>query len=269
MACSRRTRPKTNDGPRSSARSSAARVRQSRQQTWFASKRLLEKLNTAGLPPLLQTRTVRLRREAPARPVGDYCRCVTRRVSMARMLIQTPKTQGIFTRVSIELRQVERPLPQLLVTAVECSPGGLAEPEVRLQHFHRMLDGDGEMPAHLVRRAIGIATAYRLGQFLMASWRIIRLRPSHHAEPDRRQCVRLFDRVEQRRASSALRDAGVKFLMHRLIERAVQLHRQLIDANGQLFQLGTFPGCGNARESHCRLHLEGFTHDVVSLDIFG
>ena len=111
------------------------------------------------------------------------------------------------------------------------------------------------------------AAAHRVGQLLMPRRRI--LGPSHHTEPDRRQRVRLLDRIQQRRASRALRDPCVELLMHRLIQRTVHLHRQLIHAHRQLLQLGALAGRGDLREPHGRLHFERLADDVVSLHVFG
>ncbi len=124
------------------------------------------------------------------------------------------------------------------------------------------------MAPHFVCRAVRIAAAHRLGKFLMAGRRIVRLRRSHDAEPDRRERVRFLDRIEQRGTARALRDPRMKFLMHRLIERTVHLLRQLIDPRGKLLQLSAFARCRDLSEADRRLYLERFAHDVVSLHVF-
>jgi len=65
-----------------------------------------------------------------------------------------------------------------------------------------------------------------------------------------------------------LRDARMKLLMHRLIQRAIHLLGQLIDTRGQLLQLATLARHGDLCESDGGLHLERFADDVMSLHVF-
>ena len=57
----------------------------------------------------------------------------------------------------MELRQVERSLTEPFIAAMERTASRLTQLEVRLQHFHRMLDGHCQVAPHFVRRAVRIA----------------------------------------------------------------------------------------------------------------
>src|SRR4051812_41285338 len=78
-----------------------------------------------------------------------------------------------------------------------------------------------------------------------------------------------LERIEQRRAATALGDARVQAMVLAKIALSVGLHRQRIDAYCPLPQLRALALRRELREPHRRLPFERLADDVMSLHVFG
>ena len=111
---------------------------------------------------------------------------------------------------------------QFPIAAMERAPGGFPQLEVRLKHLEGMFHADDDVLADRFRGHCRVAAAQGVHEILVPSRRVVGIRLPHDAEPDRGQRVRALDRVEQRRAARALRDARVQFLMDVEVDGAIR-----------------------------------------------
>ena len=118
---------------------------------------------------------------------------------------------------------------------------------------------------------VGLAVAQRFSQFGDAgSVESVGLGLPQHAEPDRRQCVRLLDRSSSAGHRAHLRDAGVQLLMHGLIQHAVRSAVPRTSTRlASFFSSMRSRGVATCAKRMRRLHFERFTDDVMPLHVFG
>ena len=199
--------------------------------------------------------------------MGDYCRCVDTPGVNGANVRSDPQKRGFSRATQWRCDKSSGPCGSFLSLRWNVRPVAFRSLK-RLEHFHRMLNSDGEMAADLVRSAIGVPTApprpvpdggsanRPASAFSSRRTRSTPMRGSfrsHRAAPGSARTARCG-----RAASDAPPDT------------ADDPTASTTDRRGRpAFQLRTFPRRGDTRESHRRLHLEGFTHDVMSLDIFG
>ena len=81
--------------------------------------------------------------------------------------------------------------------------------------------------------------------------------------------MRLFDRLEKRRTTGILRNPRVQLQVHGLVQHAIGLRPEHINATSELFQLEALTRRGEGGKPQGGLHFERFPHDVVPLHILG